>query len=150
VIQPETWKLIGGYSSKAWAALGPLVGVLVGAYLTGRRQRRDWLADNKKEEYRELVSGLTKGLSTYLQLYVAQTIRTGEDQKRLQESLASIMEITRSRLFIAKEVKRLDVVKRWHDLTGSFENDRDNIAFARGVGKLLDEILDAAVKDMAR
>jgi hypothetical protein len=149
MIQPETWKAVGDYSSKAWAALGPLIGVFVGAYLTGRRQRRDWLADSKKEEYRELVGILSEGLSMYIQQYAVQTIRSGEDEGRLHEMLGRILVVMRSRLFIKKIVNSLNVAKRWNDLTRSFEDNHDSDTFSRGVGKLLDDILEAAMKDMA-
>jgi hypothetical protein len=43
-----------------WAALGPLAGILVGHYLTRSWQRRQWIADNQKEEYRKLLSGLNR------------------------------------------------------------------------------------------
>ena len=43
-----------------WGAIGPLVGVLVGAYATRRWQRTQWLLDGKKTEYRELLSVLAK------------------------------------------------------------------------------------------
>jgi hypothetical protein len=89
MIQPETWKMIGDYASKSWAAVGPLIGVLVGAYLTGRRQKRDWLADNKKEEYRELLSAMTKALSINLQLYVLGLGLDSDDQRRRAKKSSS-------------------------------------------------------------
>ena len=147
MIQPETWKVVGDYSSKVWAALGPLVGVCVGAYLTARWQRRVWLADRKKEEYRELVSVLAEGLSIYIQQYVVQTVRSGEDVKRLHEMLGRILVVIRSRLFIMKQVKGLNVAKRWNDLSRSFEDSHDDEVFASGVGKLLDDIVEVALKD---
>ncbi len=40
-----------------WTAVGPLVGVFVGAYIANRNQRKHWVGNCKKEEYRELYSG---------------------------------------------------------------------------------------------
>lgn len=42
-----------------WAALGPLIGVIVGGLLTAWWQRRQWILDNKKAEYRELLDALS-------------------------------------------------------------------------------------------
>src|SRR5713226_4251307 len=39
-----------------WAAVGPLLGVALGSYLSTRTQRRHWVMDNKKQEYRELLT----------------------------------------------------------------------------------------------
>jgi len=43
-----------------WAAVGPLLGIVVGHYLTSSWQRRQWLADNRKDEYRKLLAGLNR------------------------------------------------------------------------------------------
>jgi hypothetical protein len=51
-----------------WAGVGPLVGVLVGAYLTNRIQRRLWLADHKRQEYRELFTVMTNAFGKLLEL----------------------------------------------------------------------------------
>jgi len=60
MMQPETWNAIGDYSSKVWAAVGPLVGVWIGAVLAKRWQREQWIADNKRAEYRKLLTTLTR------------------------------------------------------------------------------------------
>jgi hypothetical protein len=41
-------------------ALSGLLGVTLGAYLTRSWQRKQWLLDNKKTEYRELLSVLSQ------------------------------------------------------------------------------------------
>ena len=41
-----------------WAAVGPLVGVVVGGFLTAWWQRRQWILDNKAREYREALDAL--------------------------------------------------------------------------------------------
>jgi hypothetical protein len=150
MIQPDTWKAIADYASKSWAAIGPLIGVLVGAYLTGRRQKRDWLADNKKEEYRELLSAMTKALSANIELHATGVALSGDDERRLTTSMSELMEVTRSRLFVAKQLKQLDVVNRWWSLASAFEKSRDHIVFARGTRELLDEIVETALKDVSR
>jgi hypothetical protein len=43
-----------------WASVGPIVGILAGHYLTRSWQRRQWLADNRKDEYRKLLAGLNR------------------------------------------------------------------------------------------
>jgi len=42
-----------------WASVGPLVGVLVGALLARSWDRRKWINENRKQEYRELLTTLT-------------------------------------------------------------------------------------------
>jgi len=147
MITPEIWKTVGYYASSSWTAIGPLVGVLVGAYITGKRQKRDWVANNKKEEYRELLAAMTRTLSTCLHLHNLAVL-SDEDQKKLVTVSAELMETTRSRIFIAERIKQMNVVRRWFDMTMEFERTRDNAAFAKGTGALLDEIIETALKDV--
>src|SRR5713226_10620517 len=41
-----------------WAAVGPLVGVIIGAWLSARWQRTKWILDNKTTEYRGILDAL--------------------------------------------------------------------------------------------
>ena len=41
-----------------WAAVGPLIGVLLGSYLSTLNQRRQWISDNRKNEFREIITTL--------------------------------------------------------------------------------------------
>lgn len=43
-----------------WAAVGPLVGIAIGHYLVRSWERKRWLADNRKEEYRRVLAAVNK------------------------------------------------------------------------------------------
>jgi hypothetical protein len=131
-----------------WSALGPLVGVLLGASIANRNQRRQWVSSCKKEEYSALISALTKSMMTYISQRAYLVARGPEEQRAEASALTAVGETARNRIFIASTVKRLDVVKRWHDATRTVERDGDLDKFATSVGKLLDEIRDAAIKDI--
>jgi len=131
-----------------WAALGPLVGVLIGAYIADRNQRRQWIANCKKEEYRELISVLTKARSTYLQIHHFTPVAGPDEVQALADETFRVAETMGDRIFIAAVVKRLNVLERWYAATTLFEGGGEVNAFASSVGTLLDEIRDAAVKDV--
>jgi hypothetical protein len=132
-----------------WAALGPLVGVFIGAYIANRNQRRQWLAGCRKEEYSELISVLTKAMMVYIYQRAYLVAKGPEQQRAEAAALGSVGETARNRIFIASTVKRLDVVKRWHDATRFAEDGGDIDVFAARVGKLLDEIRDDALGALA-
>ena len=142
------WGLVGRTAQTIWGVAGPLVGVWVGAYLAGRQQKREWLAANKKEEYREVVAAITKALSAYVQIYAIQTMISGDDERRVMAVDANFIEVMRSRLFIARQVKGLDVERRFLELKSDFRNTRVTELFISGTNKLIDDILTAASKDM--
>jgi hypothetical protein len=55
-----------------WAVVGPLVGVVIGAWLTARWQRKKWILDNKTSEYRSILDALNSYrfvLTEYYALY---------------------------------------------------------------------------------
>jgi len=66
MIQPETLKAIGDGLKTAWASVGPLVGVLIGAMLTRAWDRRKWINENRKQEYRELLTTLTSACTALI------------------------------------------------------------------------------------
>ena len=144
---PDPGKLLATVMA-IWSALGPLVGVLLGASIANRNQRRQWSSTCKKEEYSELISVITRAMMTYINLHAYLVARGPEEQRAEASALGSVGETARNRIFIASTVKRLDVVKRWHDATRSVERDHDLDKFGTSVGKLLDDIRDAAIRDI--
>lgn len=131
-----------------WSGLGPLAGVFVGAYIANRNQRRQWASTCKKEEYSELISNLTKSMMLYINSRAFPVARGPEEQRAEAEALTRVGETARNRIFIASTVKRLNVVKRWHEATRFIEGGGDLDVFSSTVGKLLDEIRDAALQDI--
>ena len=147
-MQPGAWKAIGNVVTEVWAVVGPLVGIAVGAWLTTLRQKREWVADNKKEEYRELLAAISQALSVHLH-WNSQFVHGPDDQRQLSQVTPNLVAVIRSRLFIAKEIERLNVLRRWFDISHDFENGHDEAAFGSGIKQLLDDIQIAALKDVS-
>jgi|ERR1019366_5537332 hypothetical protein len=102
------WTVFVAYAKSVWAVGGPLVGVLIGAYIANRNQRKNWIADCKKEEYRELLSVVA---SAYAKLLSVRHKFVWNDEARdIQLQVASVL---RDRIFIAKQLLRLDAMNRW-------------------------------------
>lgn len=135
MIQPETWKAIHGDVWGAWSVVGPLVGVLIGAYITNRNQHKHWVADSKKTEYRELLSTLTRAYSTIVYIG-SQTTRTGVEEQKSEQLRLESLNVISDRIFIAKEVKELHVSEVWGIALMKFEQSRDWDEF----GKTFDRI----------
>jgi hypothetical protein len=52
-----------------WAAVGPLVGVALGSWLATKSQRKHWLLDNKRAEYRKLLATLAACRTRFAMIY---------------------------------------------------------------------------------
>jgi hypothetical protein len=148
LIKLERWKAIHDGLIGAWTYVGPLVGVLIGAYIANRNQRRQWLDSCKKQEYGEMVSVLTKAMMTYISNRASLTAKGPAEQRAEWQALSDVGETARNRIFIASTVQQLNVVDRWHAASRAVESSGNLDAFSTSVGKLLDEIRDAALKDL--
>lgn len=101
-------------------ALSGLLGVILGAYLTRSWQRKQWLLDSKKAEYRELISALSQAAhyilnnSPHLQLPNGMGGLKSGEQERLSDEAADRGHATISdRIFIADTMAREKIDERW-------------------------------------
>ncbi len=100
--------------------LSGLLGVSLGAYLTRSWQRKQWLLDSKKAEYRELLSVLSQAAHYILnnsphleQPNPLGSLKSGE-QERLSDGAADRGHaIISDRIFIADAMAREKIEQRW-------------------------------------
>ncbi len=116
-----------------WAAVGPLVGVRYGNELSQRSTRRQWLADERTKEWRELLGTLTTSMTTIIQCRQAEG--TSETIKEDLRASIAAGEVLSNRLFIAKEVRRRRLLDCWREAVAAFEKDGDSGAFGTKFGR---------------
>ncbi|SRR5258707_10181705 len=145
MIQPETWKTIADYSSKLWAIAGPLIGVLLGAYLTTRTQRKHWILDNKRAEFRKLLTTLTRAYSTIVNIE-SRPLRSGHQEEKCEQMRLLALNVIRDRIFIASEVKKAGLLEKWNEAVLSFTQDRDYKLFATRFAGIADLVRSEAAK----
>ena len=147
MIQPATWKAIAEYSGKVWAVVGPLVGVLIGGWISRATQRKHWVMDNKRAEYRKLLNTLSDSSSKCLIAYGKHA--EGRDLRLAHEAIRSCTDVIYNRLFIAANVQDLDVMTRWTNLVNALAKDRDLTTFQTLLDKLMADIRQAAAVDLS-
>ena|SRR5215471_5663413 len=113
-----------------WAAIWSLVAVLIGAYIANRNQRRHWIADNKKQEFRELLSALVEASSSLIALHTPMVAHGPEEQRACERSEKKSVEVIMDRIFIAREVKELDLLRRWTKACRELDKTTDRSAFS--------------------
>ena len=107
-----------------WAAVGPLVGILIGHYLGRSWQRRQWLADNRKEEYRRVLAGFNR-----LNMSLAERYRSGNpNAQEIKQAMEETSIALNTSLFITDFLEEsqvagavLDAVRKLED-GGSFDD----------------------------
>ena len=120
------WTSRGGSHSEELGCGGcPLVGVLVGAAFVRSppRDRRKWLNDNRKEEYRELITALTDAATAMMERVESRDgahIQLVERTLRIRRGetgavVSNQLKVLQDRLFIAAEIEKMKLFDRWGD-----------------------------------
>jgi len=92
--------------------VGALAGIVIGHFLTRSSQHRQWIRDNRKQEYRELLSSISDAY-----LHIVQ-IKPGlgwekEAYLRTEQVKADSFRVLHDRIFIAQEIKDADIMPLW-------------------------------------
>ena len=134
-----------------WAAVGPLVGIYVGHRLLRSQQRRQWLADNRIQEWGEGITTLTKSLVLITQFDASWNLSTVEEKKAAMpvvlDARAVALSVLNNRLFIGKEVRHHKMFDRWKKAVDEFESDHDAGKFGTMLGELTHLIGEEAKAD---
>ncbi len=140
---PQVWGLIGA----GIGILGSLSGVYLTSRLTRSWQRAQWVADNKKAEYRELLSTIARTERLIREMHSAG-VQAAEERRVVWEAGNETWRIIQDRIFIADRVKKLQVLSRWASNAGVTGGREGIVNFVQEVGALRDEILAAARADL--
>ncbi len=140
-----------------WAAVGPLAGVIVGAWLTGWRQNRHWILDNKKAEYREILDSL-KRYRWRLLNYRASVSGIGaydpkerhEEARAFAEVEASLSNALADRLFVRRALGKSSVREEFEEFVRSMHtNEEPSITeIIRVLSHLHDTVVQIAEVDL--
>jgi hypothetical protein len=136
------------YIRGAWFAVGPLVGVLIGGYITNRTQKRQWILDSKRTEYRELISAVADATGKLL-LYYGPTVNVlnHHEQRDAWETVRSMLGIIDNRLFIANVVKELNIQHRWEEGLDALMVRHELSSFGNCTESIIEDIRDKALKE---
>jgi hypothetical protein len=128
-----------------WAAVGPIVGILLGHFLTRSWQRKQWLRDKRNEEWHELLTALAESLRVSLKIYPARTL-SGEEERTIVEAQSNSFRVIRDRIFIAPDVQALNIENRWSAAVQYHSQTMDTKKLGNAYKELRDEIVQTATK----
>jgi hypothetical protein len=147
MIDPQTLH----YMDVSWRAIGPLVGVLVGGWITSRNQRRHWFADNKRAEYRELLEQITKCMIESLEL--SRDPHNRDQMARFHTGLVVATIMIESRLFVSETLRKLKISNRWMEVCVAWtspEETLDPFKFTDAAQEIMGEIRKVALEDLKK
>ena len=133
-----------------WAVCGPLFGILLGSWLATKTQRKHWILDNKRDEYRQLLTTIADAGSSLVVHYGAYPIVvSGQEEFRVGEIARKSVDVMYNRLFIAKAVADLGIMKRWEDAVSALQKTHDVNNFAKLMDGIMHEVRKAAIEDFS-
>ena len=71
------------------------------------------------------------------------------DHALLAKAATKSANVIYNRLFVAREVQRLNVMVRWQNTVDALRNGRDVQGFTNGLDSLMNDIRQAALKDFS-
>jgi hypothetical protein len=132
-------------ASGVMGMVGTVVGVLMNHFLSRSSRVAERIDDAKKAEYRELLSVLNQNFMVLMELRRPMAAQGPEEQCEVFKAETDSVRTIADRLYIAEELGRLNVMKRWTDALTAFKNQRDIIAFGDVTTQISSEIRKAAL-----
>lgn len=130
-----------------WHSVGQLLlGIFVGAYLTRSWQRKQWILDGKRTEYRELLTVLSESVYCILHNspYLGIGVFTGEQERKSYEADIQARSVIEDRILIAGFIRNQKVLERWHSLAAL----KDAKQFINYWNELHDDMIKASHNDL--
>ena len=128
-----------------WGAIGPMIGIIVGHFLTRSWQQKQWMLDQRNEEWRELLTALSTSLRASLKIYPARAL-SPEEQREIVEAQAECFRVIRDRVFTAADVKALNLENRWSDAVRHHQEPLDAPRLGKAYDGIRLEILGLATR----
>jgi hypothetical protein len=133
------------FVTSAFSLLAAVTAAFIVHWLTRSREHRVWVRDCRMKEWQELLNSLTHAYMTLLLSPpgLKMNVLTPEEEPK-KDALADVDIVLGTRIFIAKDVERLDVRKKWADNVSSFLAFHDKAAFKTRFQALRLSVVEAA------
>jgi hypothetical protein len=124
-------------------------GVLIGQRMARSTQREQWLRDNRKQEYRELLSSLS---DTFLLIikHGTEVKEPGEIANNVASARRELFTTLHDRIFIAKEIKGAGIWEKWRAIFGLCSQPVQEVEAMEKFSALRDELVQMALADPPR
>jgi hypothetical protein len=129
-----------------WGVIGPFVGLLIGHFLSVSSQRNHWIADNAKEEYRELLSALfDAGNMAVLHRSLGREA-TFEEVSAEERSDHHLYMVLHTRLFIRDFVENEKIMERWSKCFAEYGESQDLEMLRKSLRDLIEFVANAGIR----
>jgi hypothetical protein len=107
-------------------------------------QREQWLIDQRKEEFRELILALEESMRSEADHSIRTEQYTPDERRQLSRKMSDFYTIVRTRIFTVADVRNIDLDERWSEALGDYRREGDADLFRGKYESLLKALVDAA------
>jgi hypothetical protein len=138
-----------------WAAIGPIIGLVIGNYFQTKGQHKQWRRDNVRQECRELLGQLSVNLFALIDWTRALRFENNSGKTNAATNAATenydraVVDLHRnlgSRLLIANEIKDAKISERWKAGLEDYLLDYNDEKLDAMYGSLVDDIVKIGLK----
>lgn len=142
--------------------MNALWGVLLGGMLAiaggiatqlmqGGREHRRWIAENRRDEFRELLKFLMEATTRTAHTYgPVDPFRQVETLQGAADARSEFVRVTLSRIFIANEIENADVYGQWNSAMDELVQTNDLVAATKRIDRPRQQIVDLALRSDKR
>jgi hypothetical protein len=124
-----------------WGVVGPTIGVLAGHYLSASSERKRWIADNQKEEYRRLLAALSK-----INIALCELRTSDGTMEALSEGLSDFSEASNTCLFINEFLESSGVLGEIRQAAQAFVETSDFEDYRKKYWNSINQIIESVKK----
>jgi hypothetical protein len=124
---------------------GTVGGVVVGHLLGRSWQHKQWLMDQRNDEFRELVTALDDSMRSVAFTDHQKFDLTNEERRDTARKTTDFFRLCRTRIFTAADVRMLRVENTWREAVERFHSGGDFHMFNRKYDLLMDDLRIAAM-----
>jgi hypothetical protein len=104
-----------------WAAIGPLVGIAFGNYLTRSSQHTQWLRDRRLEEYKLVLAAVNEMFEAYADPLILSKPPSIDLLLKRHETVGRCFRTMANCVMIADDLKRIDLFQKLLDCQKHFD-----------------------------
>jgi len=123
---------------------GTLCGIIVGHVLTRSWQQKQWLMDQRKDEFREVITALHDSMVSEATRGRDSFEITSEERRDKALKTSDFYRTLGTRVFTAKDVWDLGLEERWRKILDEFREKDDGFVLSEEYERLLVELVTIA------
>ena len=126
---------------------GAVIGILLGHFLTRSSQHRQWLRDNRKQEFKEVVTAISQYIIEHMGYVASQSSVIPQSKQAYVDSMKATYCVLADRIYIHADLDEKKIPERFVEIMDLFRNTGTEFGKAADEATtLITEVIAMALK----